>query len=86
VTGAALLAAGLVPVLTAAALSLARSAVVGACLVAAGVVVESIGARAASVEAATSLPAIGGALLAAGIVTIVLANASEPNRSPARPN
>jgi hypothetical protein len=86
VTGAALLAAGLVSVLRAAALSLARSAVVGSCLVAAGVVVEFIGARAASVEAATSLPAIGGALLAAGTIAIVLATASEPNRSPARPS
>ena len=71
-TGAALVAAGLAAILIVLVTGTPRSALVGGALIAAGTVVAVIGGLSTDPAVLAVLPAMGGALLTAGLITILV--------------
>lgn len=70
--GAALVAAGLVAILIVQVTGTPRSALVGGALIAAGTVMAVIGGLSTDPAVLAVLPAMGGALLTAGLITILV--------------
>ena len=71
-TGAALVAAGLAAILIVLVTGTPRSALVGGTLIAAGTVMAVIGGLSTDPAVLAVLPAMGGALLTAGLITILV--------------
>jgi hypothetical protein len=82
--GAALIAAGTLVLIQAESPSGRRAAVVGAALVSAGVCVAMIGSVVAEAAVCAALVPVGGALVAAGIVSLVAGTAALASRSALR--
>lgn len=70
--GAALVAAGLAAILIVLVTGTPRSALVGGALIAAGTVMAVIGGLSTDPAVLATLPAMGGALLTAGLITILV--------------
>ena len=70
--GAALVAAGLAAILIVLVTGTLRSALVGGALIAAGTVMAVIGGLSTDPAVLAVLPAMGGALLTAGLITILV--------------
>ena len=70
--GAALVAAGLAAILIVVVTGTPRSGLVGGALIAAGTVMAVLGGLSAEPAVLATLPPMGGALLTAGLITIVV--------------
>lgn len=70
--GAALLAAGLAVILIVQVTGTLRSVLVGGTLIAAGTVMAVVGGLSTDTAVLVALPAVGGALLTAGLITILV--------------